>query len=137
MAGANPSAAVTDCLFSILDPKSLILSQFTDTKNPNFLHLTTDSFIMERGPRYKAYADLRESKLRLKAMANSPQLPPKVHISANNSTPVNNQLKAPAKRRKGSSILTQSVPDFSICFLFTMVTLPRYKITNMPSNNKH
>ncbi|KAI3500130.1 hypothetical protein L1887_35946 [Cichorium endivia] len=113
MAGAKSSAATAGHLFSILDPKSLILSQFTDTKNPNFLHLTTDNFIMERGPRYKAYADLRESKLRLKAMANSPQLPPKDHRSTNNSTTPETQLKAPAKRRKGSSILTQSVPDFS------------------------
>ncbi|XP_023769315.1 uncharacterized protein LOC111917909 [Lactuca sativa] len=113
MAGEKPSATTSDHLFSILDPKSLILSQFRDTKNPNFLHLTTDNFIMERGPRYKAYADLRESKIRLKSMASSPQRPPKDHRSGNISTTPESQLKAPAKRRKGSSILTQSVPDFS------------------------
>ncbi|KAI3669619.1 hypothetical protein L6452_40919 [Arctium lappa] len=72
-----------------------------------FFQLTTDVFIMERGPRYKAYADLRESKLRLKSMPNPPPpLPPR-------STPPEFQSKLPANRRKGSSVLTQSVPDFS------------------------
>ncbi|KVI00139.1 uncharacterized protein LOC112520340 [Cynara cardunculus var. scolymus] len=102
MAGAKPSAT------TISDHPSSFLSQ-----NPNFFQLTTDVFIMERGPRYKAYADLRESKLRLKSMANPPPLPPKDHRSANNSTPPDFQPKLPAHRRKGSSVLTQSVPDFS------------------------
>ncbi|KAM0032454.1 hypothetical protein Hdeb2414_s0016g00475161 [Helianthus debilis subsp. tardiflorus] len=69
---------------------------------------------MERGPRYKAYADLRESKLRLRSNANPPPpLPPKHHRSANTSTLPEIHVKFPANRRKGSSVLAQSVPDFS------------------------
>ncbi|MFS7973397.1 hypothetical protein Hanom_Chr09g00856121 [Helianthus anomalus] len=65
---------------------------------------------MERGPRYKAYADLRESKLRLRSNANPPPpLPPKHHSSA----PPETHVKFSANRRKGSSVLAQSVPDFS------------------------
>ncbi|KAI3761030.1 hypothetical protein L1987_51435 [Smallanthus sonchifolius] len=88
MAGAKPTAVTSDHLFSIL-------SQFSDIKTPNFF---------ERGPRYKAYADLRESKLRLKSMANR---------GGSISTPPENQVKFPASRRKAFSVLTQSVPDFS------------------------
>ncbi|XP_071731303.1 uncharacterized protein [Rutidosis leptorrhynchoides] len=80
MAGAN---TYSDQLFAGLD------------KTPNF----------KRGSRYKAYSDLRESKLRSKSMSNS--LPPKV------STSPQNQVKASVNRRNGSSVLTQSVPDFS------------------------
>ncbi|KAM7278524.1 hypothetical protein ACFE04_005658 [Oxalis oulophora] len=68
---------------------------------------------MERGPRYKAYADLRESKLRLKfyRMEEYPIEEP---------TPLKKQVRIQESlipRRKGllgsSSVLTQSVPDFS------------------------
>ncbi|KAK9054210.1 hypothetical protein SSX86_025288 [Deinandra increscens subsp. villosa] len=93
MAGAKPSAATSDHLH--------FLSQFS---TPNF---------MERGPRYKAYSDLRESKLRLKSVTNPPPLPPKDHRSATISTPPENQAKIPSSRRKALSVLTQSVPDFS------------------------
>ncbi|XP_076914701.1 uncharacterized protein LOC143573788 [Bidens hawaiensis] len=64
---------------------------------------------MTRGPRYKAYADLRESKLWLKSITNPPPLPPKDHRTNTISTPP----KFPANRRKAFSVLTQSVPDFS------------------------
>ncbi|XP_052196197.1 uncharacterized protein LOC127803765 [Diospyros lotus] len=105
MAGAN------DCLFTAVDPKSLILSQFGDEDKPNLLQLTTESFIMERGPRYRAYAELRETKLRMKNMRQQepePNLsPPKKQVKFQGSFP------APPSRRKGSSVLAQSVPDFS------------------------
>ncbi|CAN4083195.1 unnamed protein product [Withania somnifera] len=101
-----------------LDPKSLILSQFSDSDQPQFLQLTTDCLLMERGPRYKAYADLRENKLRIKHMKQSiPEeeeeerefvvTPPKKQVKFQES------FITPPKRAKGSSILTQSVPDFS------------------------
>ncbi|KAI3726455.1 hypothetical protein L1987_66252 [Smallanthus sonchifolius] len=112
MAGAKPSTATSDHLFSILNPKSHTLSQFSDTKSPNFFQLAT-GFIMERGPRYEDYAHLRESKLRLKSMASPPTLLPKDHRSANIPTTPENQVKFPAKRQNRSSVLTQSVPDFS------------------------
>ncbi|KAH0697330.1 hypothetical protein KY290_015192 [Solanum tuberosum] len=76
---------------------------------------------MERGPRYKAYADLREKKLRIKHIKQSiPEeeeelvfqeefvvTPPKKQVKFQGS------LVTPPKRTKGSSILAQSVPDFS------------------------
>ncbi|XP_076894045.1 uncharacterized protein LOC143546220 [Bidens hawaiensis] len=64
---------------------------------------------MKRGPRYKAYADLRESKLRLKSITSPPPLPPKDHRTTVISTPP----KFPAYRLKAFSVLAQSVPDFS------------------------
>ncbi|KNA18473.1 hypothetical protein SOVF_070320 [Spinacia oleracea] len=52
-----------------LDPKTLILSHHFDPLNPsNTLQLITDPYFMERGPRYNAYAQLRESKLRSKRL---------------------------------------------------------------------
>ncbi|KAG8373739.1 hypothetical protein BUALT_Bualt11G0056300 [Buddleja alternifolia] len=101
-------------LHAALDPKSLILSQFSDS---NTLQLTTDSFVMERGPRYKEYSDLRDKKLRKKNLREeefdknltNPSIltPPKkqVKFSSNFTTP--------PRRPKAPSILTQSVPDFS------------------------
>ncbi|XP_061347093.1 uncharacterized protein LOC133292661 [Gastrolobium bilobum] len=74
---------------------------------------------MERGPRYEAYAELREKKLRMKYLRQQedeekeepevvePKLPP---------TPPRKQVKFQggfASGRKGSSVLAQSVPDFS------------------------
>ncbi|KAJ8545882.1 hypothetical protein K7X08_018465 [Anisodus acutangulus] len=76
---------------------------------------------MERGPRYKAYADLREKKLRIKHMKQS-ILEEKEEMEYNHEfvvTPPKKQVKfqgsfvTPPKRTKGSSILAQSVPDFS------------------------
>lgn len=63
---------------------------------------------MERGPRYKAYCDLRESKLRMKKLVNqSPEQEP-------NLSPPKKQVKFQGSfPRKGSSVLAQSVPDFS------------------------
>ncbi|KAK1422122.1 hypothetical protein QVD17_25018 [Tagetes erecta] len=81
----------------------------TISDHPCFSQLTTNTSSpssMERGSRYKAYADLRESKLRLKSMSNPPPLPPKITKSSTISTP-------PERRRKVFSVLTQSVPDFS------------------------
>ncbi|MCD7452995.1 hypothetical protein HAX54_019054 [Datura stramonium] len=118
MAGTNQTL---HSLYAALDPKSLILSQFSDSEQPQFLQLTTDCFLMERGPRYKAYADLREEKLRIKHMKQSiPEeeeemeyrdefvlTPPKKQVKFQGS------LVTPPKRPKGSSILAQSVPDFS------------------------
>ncbi|MFS7951114.1 hypothetical protein Hanom_Chr07g00591141 [Helianthus anomalus] len=52
-------------------------------KIPNPLPSPPIEFIMERGPRYEAYADLRDSKLRLRSNANTPPLPPKHHRYAN------------------------------------------------------
>ncbi|XAR51530.1 hypothetical protein NMG60_11006180 [Bertholletia excelsa] len=103
-----------NCLFTALDPKSLILSQFGDDQQPNLLQLTTESFIMERGPRYKAYAELRESRLIMKSLrqqareCESNQSPLKKHVKFQGSLP-----EAPARRKGPSSVLAQSVPDFS------------------------
>lgn len=126
MAGTNESLIQTQTLHSLyaaLDPKSLILSQFSNSDQPQFLQLTADScLLMERGPRYKAYADLREKKLRIKHMKQSipeEEEKEKEFQEAFVVTPPKKQVKfqgsllTPPKRTKGSSILAQSVPDFS------------------------
>ncbi|PON42788.1 homeobox Hox-B3-like protein [Parasponia andersonii] len=108
----HPNPALQS-LFHSLDPISLILSQnSSNSEQPVPLKLTTESFIMERGPRYSAYAELRESKLRMRnnAMHQEFEDPePKL-------TPQKKQVKLQTGLtggRKGSSVLAQSVPDFS------------------------
>lgn len=96
--------------FNIIDPTSLILSQFNSDQN--FLHLKTESIFLERGPNYKAYADLRESKLRSKnkppPLDQEPTLtPPRKQVKFQGS------LIPGPPRRKVSSVLAQSVPDFA------------------------
>lgn len=110
MAGTNESVS----LFSSLDPKSLLLSQFCNSDQPQFLQLTTEGFVLERGPRYKAYADLRESKLRMKHMKEEEEgeeelilTPPKKQVKFQGN------MATPPRRTKGASVLAQSVPDFS------------------------
>ncbi|KAK3036560.1 hypothetical protein RJ639_031001 [Escallonia herrerae] len=114
MAVANPSSLQR--LFTALDPKSLILSNLDNSlKQPSLSQLAaegTDAFVMERGPRYKAYADLRESRLRRKNKV--PQSPPEPE---SNLTPPKKQVKFQgflADRVKSRpSAVAQSVPDFS------------------------
>ncbi|KAI3502922.1 hypothetical protein L1887_31325 [Cichorium endivia] len=76
---------------------------------------------MERGPRYKAYADLREARLRMKLMNSSPPLPPENQDSINNPTPLKKEVKfkgqksfrATATSRRKVSCVSQSVPKLS------------------------
>ncbi|KAH6799282.1 hypothetical protein C2S51_035766 [Perilla frutescens var. frutescens] len=109
-------------LHAALDPKSLILSQFSDSGKPQLLQLTTESFIMERGPRFKEYSDLRERKLRMKTSMDrrSPEKEPVEKIQNRSVlTPPKKQVKfssnfsTPPKKPKAPSALAQSVPDFS------------------------
>ncbi|KAJ7975748.1 Homeobox Hox-B3-like protein [Quillaja saponaria] len=107
----HQSNPILNSLFHALDPISLILHQNSDSDQPVPLRLTTESYVMERGPRYKAYAELRESKLRMKIMKQ--QEPEEKEIKL---TPPRKQVKfqgVSSSGRKGSSVLTQSVPDFS------------------------
>ncbi|KAL2527918.1 hypothetical protein Fot_20519 [Forsythia ovata] len=111
----------------IPNPKPLIFSQFSDSDQTQLLPLTTESFVMERGPRYEAYADLREKKLRSKNLIEVQKKPEKVEVEKNQNqsvsilTPPKKQVKfqgnvnftTPPKRPKESSVLTRSVPDFS------------------------
>ncbi|KAK6798178.1 hypothetical protein RDI58_005880 [Solanum bulbocastanum] len=123
MSGNNESLIQTqtlNSLYAALDPKSLILSQFSNSDQPQFLQLTTDCLLMERGSRYKAYADLREKKLRIKHLKQSiPEEEEELVFQEEFVTPPKKQVKfqgslvTPPKRTKGSSILAQSVPDFS------------------------
>ncbi|KAL3527037.1 hypothetical protein ACH5RR_011693 [Cinchona calisaya] len=114
---AGTSSSLQYNFYSSLDPKSLLLSQFSNSDQPQMLQLTTtESYFMERGPRYKDYAALREARLRMKSM-KQPILeeeeegfiltPPKKQVKFQGN------FATPPKRPKGSSVLTQSVPDFS------------------------
>ncbi|XP_059449605.1 uncharacterized protein LOC132180717 [Corylus avellana] len=125
-------------LFQALDPVSLILSQNSNPNKPIPLSLITESFIMERGPRYRAYAELRESKLRGKqARQQEPEeYEPKM-------TPPKKQVKFQTNlvsRPKGSSsVLAQSVPDFSAALRKEnrkpVTTLPSLLEMTPPSKN--
>ncbi|CAI0451394.1 unnamed protein product [Linum tenue] len=123
----NPTFQST-AVFNILDPISLILSQnSSDSFEPIPLKLTTETYFMERGPRYSAYAHLRESKLRTKIPSTTTTAavveteswrqttpPPKKQVKFKHQ-PLN--LPAPVSRRASgygaTSMLAQSVPDFS------------------------
>ncbi|KAF4363288.1 hypothetical protein CsatB_027192 [Cannabis sativa] len=104
-------------LLHSLDPISLILSQNSHSEQPVSLKLTTESYIMERGPRYTAYAELRESRLRMKN-ARPPQQ--ELDEPEFKLTPQKKQVRFQTSStttttgsRKGSSFVAQSVPDFS------------------------
>lgn len=63
---------------------------------------------MERGPRYKAYSDLREKNLRMKQSRNQP--------IEKEKEPSLSPLKKQGKllpQKTGYSVLAQSVPDFA------------------------
>lgn len=83
-----------------------------DPNKPDLLNLTTDTFLVERGPRYKAYAALRESKLRLKHKQPQPEPEPEPNITP---PPKRQHVKLQHNfgRKGSSSVLAQSVPDFS------------------------
>ncbi|KAF5479912.1 hypothetical protein F2P56_000695 [Juglans regia] len=125
-------------LFHALDPISLIRSQNSSSNQPVPLRLITEGFIMERGPRYRAYAELREAKLRMnqRKQQEPEQFEPKL-------TPPKKQVKFQANlvsRPKGSSsILAQSVPDFSAALRKEnrkpVTTLPSVLEMTPPSKN--
>ncbi|KAH1084294.1 hypothetical protein J1N35_024055 [Gossypium stocksii] len=67
---------------------------------------------MERGPKYGAYAELRETMLRMKSRMMQQE---KEEIELK-QTPTKRQVKFSSSvgvSRKGSPVLAQSVPDFS------------------------
>ncbi|TYI74494.1 hypothetical protein E1A91_D07G203700v1, partial [Gossypium mustelinum] len=92
-----PNPASLESLFHVLNPISFIQAP---------------SSIMERGPTYGAYAELREIKLRMKSgmmqqekeEIELKQMPTKKQVKFSSSVGVS---------RKGSSILAQSVSNFS------------------------
>ncbi|XP_044467951.1 uncharacterized protein LOC123197674 [Mangifera indica] len=109
----NP--AFLQSLVHSLDPISLLLSQNSDPQNPPVsLKLITESFFMERGPRYEEYAKLRELKLRRKRQQEEVY-----EVCEPKRSPLKKQVRFQANltgSRKGSSVsnvLAQSVPDFS------------------------
>lgn len=100
-------------LFDALDPISFILPQNSNSETLGPLKLITESCIMERGPRYREYAELRETKLRMKNLR-----PQELEEHELKLTPPKKQVRFQASlvgnARKGSSVLAQSVPDFSV-----------------------
>ncbi|CAK9317873.1 unnamed protein product [Citrullus colocynthis] len=100
----------TDLPFHSIDPRSLLLHQNSAADHLISLQLTPEPFSMERGPRYRAYAELRESKLRLRnAMYRDNEQPEK------STPPAKKQVKFVGSEtvRKRSAAVAQSVPDFS------------------------
>ena len=96
------------------EPKSQFLSH-------SKLQLTTDSYFMERGSRYKAYSQLRESKPRSKRLQfDEDERESKIPRSeftppVKKSVRFQESLPLPSSGRKqGCSVLAQSVPDFSL-----------------------
>ncbi|EXC20496.1 hypothetical protein L484_027049 [Morus notabilis] len=115
----HPNPALQSLLHS-LDPISLLLSQ-NSKEQPVQFRLTTESFIMQRGPRYRAYAELRESKLRMKNSGPHEQEEEELKLTL--TPPLKKQVKFQSNleiKRKpsstslySSSVVAQSVPDFS------------------------
>lgn len=117
--GSLSGAHDLQILFHALEALSLRVSEnpgFDDIDQPTIpcsLRPETENyFVLERGPIYRAYAELREERLRRKHMR---QLEPG-NRRRPIQTPPRKQVKFQGSwvsDRKGSSILTQSVPDFS------------------------
>lgn len=110
-------AEIRGCL-QVLDPISPILSENPRSDDQPVVpppHLRSDTetyFVIERGPRYRAYAELREARLRRKHMRQ-----PEPESSEPIQTPPKKQVRFQGSSfgggRKRPSILAQSVPDFS------------------------
>ena len=105
-------------LLHALDPISLILNQNSISDNPFPLRLTSvDSFVLERGPNYTAYAQLRKSRLHVKCLMQDQQQ--KAQVSEPSIKPPTPPRKKQVKfqacesHSKGSFSVAQSVPDFS------------------------
>ncbi|KAK7295779.1 hypothetical protein RJT34_18691 [Clitoria ternatea] len=73
------------------------------------------SMDFERGPRYQAYAQLRERKLRMKYTRQEyeQECQQQQQEETKVATPPRKQVKFQGCGRKGSSLVAQSVPDFS------------------------
>ena len=98
---------------------SVILPQYWDPLNTHnsLLQFITDSYLMERGPRYYAYAQLRESKLRSNRTKFEESYP-YFTLSRSEFPPAKKFVKlhensADSNRKRRSSVLAQSVSDFS------------------------
>lgn len=106
-------------LLHALDPISLILNQNSHSDHPFPLRLTNaDSFVLERGPNYTAYAELRESRLHRKCLMKDQQqeaVPQELEPKKFATQPRKKQVKFQdcGGNSKGSFVLAQSVPDFS------------------------
>ncbi|XP_020239257.1 uncharacterized protein LOC109818237 [Cajanus cajan] len=106
-------------LLHALDPISLILNQNSNSDHPFPLRLTpADSFILERGPNYAAYAELRETRLHTKCLMQEQQQEARELAPTKPATPPRKkQVKfedcGGHSKSKGSFVLAQSVPDFS------------------------
>jgi len=89
---------------------------------------------MERGPRYNAYAKLRETKLQNNYLRlqqyQQQQQENEVQVETKIPTPPTKQVKfhaSVASGRKGCSLIAQSVPDFS-----SMLRKENRKPSNIP-----
>lgn len=110
-------------IYSIIDPNSPILSYYSDfvidpfKSSPKTPELMADPFSIERGPRYNAYARLRESKLqskRLKLDEDEKVLEaPKSEFSPAKKSVRFQGIPQSNSKKQGYSVLAQSVPDFS------------------------
>ncbi|KAM0990312.1 hypothetical protein FF1_008832 [Malus domestica] len=90
----------------------MILSQNPNPdQRPVPLRFTTESYSMDRGPRYRAYAELKESRLRREYMSPEESKEPESKL-----TLLKKQVKFQTHLtdlRKEYFILAQSMPDFS------------------------
>lgn len=115
----------------------IILFQTIPPIFSSHLHLHNNIIMdMERGPRYNAYAKLRETKLqnnylRLQQYQQQQQQENEIQVETKIPTPPTKQVKFHASvvssGRKGSSLIAQSVPDFS-----SMLRKENRKPTNIP-----
>ncbi|XP_028805884.1 uncharacterized protein LOC114760762 [Neltuma alba] len=125
-----------ESFFHTLDPISQILAQKNSDSDHPLLRLRLTALghgPMERGPSYEAYAQLRESKLRLKLITQQQQqeelacsepdpkvvTPPPTKLVRFRSSSQRERYSAgrSSSGRKGYSVLAQSVPDFSAAAL--------------------
>ncbi|XP_010264437.1 PREDICTED: uncharacterized protein LOC104602447 [Nelumbo nucifera] len=105
-----------ESLFAALDPKSFILSNRSSSVHVQHkppLHFPPANLTLQRGFRYKAYAELRESRLRMKHCNQQPDVPASTTTATPPKKKVTFQGMAPVTARNGTSVVARSVPDFS------------------------
>ncbi|TKY46508.1 Dihydrolipoyl dehydrogenase 1 [Spatholobus suberectus] len=101
----------------IKEQKRTLLSSLPPFPSEAHFCGSEDSFIMERGPNYSAFAELRESRLHIKCVMQE-QEPPKLKPTKPATPARKKQVKFQASggHSKWSFVLAQFVVDFSGAF---------------------
>ncbi|KAF8390110.1 hypothetical protein HHK36_024632 [Tetracentron sinense] len=101
-----------ESVLTAIDSKPLILPRNSSSLRANLLQSNTTSLTIKRGPRYQIYAELRESKLRMKNKKQQLHEPGSTMMPPNKRVTFQGQVPVSGSNR--TSVVARSVLDFSV-----------------------